>query len=180
MLNPIFVSLILVAINVFVFVLPSIIDFGKNGESSFERFNSFFFKDNEAIKDGDFYRLFTAMFLHSDFYHLLSNCYGIFIFSDLILETGLAWFLGIYIISGIVGNIFSFLFNPFPSLGASGAVFGLVGAFFILSQFSANILVYIIISFAYALMPGNRIDFHAHLGGILSGLGLGYLLTLYI
>ena len=178
--NPIIISFILIAFNAFIFSLPFFIDFGKNEENSSERFKSLGIKDNEAIKDGEFYRLFTAMFLHSDFYHLLSNCYGIFIFGDLILATGVVWFFGIYIISGIVGNIFSFLFNPFPSLGASGAVFGLVGAFFILSGFSPNILVFIIISFVYAAMPDNRIDLQAHLGGFLSGLGMGYLLTFLI
>jgi rhomboid protease GluP len=164
MLNSTFIPLLLILINTVVyFGLP-------------ENLKFFGMKDNEAIKDGEFYRLFTAIFLHSDFLHLLSNCYGIFIFSDLINRTGLIWFLGIYIISGIIGNIFSFLFNPFPSLGASGAVFGLIGAFFLLSGFSLNILVYIIISLVYAGMPGSRIDFFAHLGGLISGLIGGILL----
>jgi rhomboid protease GluP len=165
--NSAFVAIILIVINTLVFfLLPDNLKF-------------LGMKDNQAIKDGEFYRLFTGMFLHADFFHLLSNCYGILIFSDLVRVTGVAWFLGIYLLAGIAGNVFSFLFNPYPSLGASGAVFGLIGAFFFISGFSPNILIYIVISFVYSAMPDSRIDFYAHLGGLLVGLLTGGFFGIY-
>ena len=77
------------------------------------------------------YTIVTAIFLHSGVQHILLNMFGLFIFGS-IVEQELNWkhWIFLYITSGIVGNLgYMILSNPFiPALGASGAIFGLMGA----------------------------------------------------
>jgi membrane associated rhomboid family serine protease len=84
-------------------------------------------------------------------------------------------FLGVYFLGGIVGNLFSFFFNKNPSVGASSPIMGLVGFILIISLISGdyaslvNLGLYTIVGFVLAGMPGSRIDFYGHLGGLAGG-----------
>ncbi len=75
--------------------------------------HSFFWSQvNYKIVDGQFYRLFSAMFLHWDFYHLLANMFALYIFGrDIETIFGKSKFLTIYFFSGLTGSLFSFIFN---------------------------------------------------------------------
>lgn len=181
--SAVLVTLILIAINVFVYTLPNFVDFSKKGGygSSYQAFLELGWKDNDDIKSGEYYRLLTAIFLHSDFLHLLSNMWALWIFGPILGSVGIGplVFLAIFLVSGIVGNLMSFFFDSKPSVGASGAIFGLVGFILIISLFSGsgfdilNLLIYVVISFVFAATPGSRIDLWGHLGGLLSGLAFG-------
>jgi rhomboid protease GluP len=173
-------TLVLVGINILVYLMPSFVDFSKGKGSSSQAFLELGWKDNEDIKSGEYYRLLTAMFLHADPIHLLLNMYILWIFGSSFPNAII--FLVVFLASGIVGNLFSFFLNPQPSVGASGAIFGLVGFVLVESlrfgdSFNiVNLLIYVAISLFFANTPGSRIDFWGHVGGIVCGAAIGALL----
>lgn len=88
-------------------------------------------KVNELIEIGQIWRLFTPMLLHSTSFlmHIVFNMYALYSFGPGLEQTyGHSRFLTLYLLAGFSGNVLSFMFSPNPSLGASTAVFGLVGA----------------------------------------------------
>ncbi len=179
-------SFLLILILAFIYILPSIIDFGRGSSSSFEVFITNLWKDNEAIKSGEYYRMLTSIFIHADLSHILFNCLGVFFFNDLLvnlyLNFGIALgpfiYFCIFILGGIMGNILSLIFSPNPGLGASGGVFAFVGYLFYVTGFNFNIFVYIVVSFILSSIPGKKIDNFAHLGGLIAGLLVAIGLTL--
>lgn len=142
------------------------------------------------IADGDYWRLFTAMFLHVGFMHLAFNAFGLFIFGRLVESVfGPFRFALLYLLSGLFGSLTSFLINSdVIAAGASGAVFGIIGvmAAYFASQRNVmgkmaqqnlyGLLGLAAINVVFGLLsPG--IDNWAHLGGFAAGFGLGYALT---
>ena len=133
------------------------------------------------VKNGEFYRLITCMFLHADIIHLLCNMYALLIVGPQVERYyGKRRFAAIYFISGLMGSLFSCVFSGADtfSLGASGAIFGLFGsiAYFtyyyratlqglLRSQIVPVILVNLAIGF---MIPG--IDVSAHIGGLIGGI----------
>ena len=86
-------------------------------------------KENDLIRAGQVWRLVTAIFLHGSPMHLLVNGLSLYwLGAPMESFYGSRKYLLIFLISGIAGNLLSFARSPFPSLGASGAIFGLVGA----------------------------------------------------
>ena len=134
--------------------------------------------NHAAVAAGEYYRLFTCMFFHLDFLHILCNMYSLVIIGSQV-ETylGKAKFLAIYIISGLIGSLFSASFTTNYSIGASGAIFGLMGALlyfgyhyrlYLSSVIKSQILPLIILNLALGFMtPG--IDNAAHIGGLVGG-----------
>ena len=81
------------------------------------------------VRLGEYYRLFTCMFLHADIIHLLFNCYALFIIGSQIESyLGRGKFIVIYFFSGILGSLLSITLSEYASIGASGAIFGLMGS----------------------------------------------------
>lgn len=129
----------------------------------------------------EYYRLITSMFLHGSIIHIGFNMYALYILGPVVERYyGKSKFLLIYFVSGILGNLFSCLFASEItfSLGASGAIFGLLGsiAYFtyyyratiqglLKSQIIPTIAVNLLIGF---MLPG--IDVSAHVGGLVGGL----------
>ncbi|NQS90975.1 MAG: rhomboid family intramembrane serine protease, partial [Chloroflexi bacterium] len=86
-------------------------------------------KHNELIIAGQYWRLVTAIFLHGSIFHLGFNLYALYILGQRVERFfGSFRFLGLFIIAGLMGNLFSFVFTQSPSLGSSTAIFGLLGA----------------------------------------------------
>jgi len=86
-------------------------------------------KSNELIISGQYWRLVTPMFLHGSILHLGFNMYALHILGRRVERFfGSIRFLGLYLVAGIAGNVFSFIFTSAPSLGSSTAIFGLLGA----------------------------------------------------
>lgn len=142
------------------------------------------------IADGEYWRLLTAMFLHVGFLHLGFNMFGLWIFGRMVEQVyGPARFALIYVLAGLFGSVASYLLNPITiAAGASGALFGTVGAlaaFFayhggirggIARQQLTGLLVLGAVNLVLGfLIPG--IDSWAHLGGLVGGFILGYVLT---
>jgi rhomboid protease GluP len=143
-------------------------------------------KVNSRIVDGQIWRLVTPVFLHIGIVHLAFNTYAIHVFGRQIEEAfGPVRYLAIYMLSGMAGVLGSFAFSPYPSAGASGAIFGLIGteaAFFYRyrrafgrhgQQRLYNILIVIGYNLAFTFVASN-IDVWGHLGGLLAGFGLGW------
>lgn len=145
-------------------------------------------KINSAIAAGEYYRLISPMFLHASVTHLLINSFSLHSTGPSVESWfGKSRFLTLYFISGICGNALSYFCSPNAAVGASGAIFGLVGASAVLlsrhrkllgpgARRGLKSLVYIVImNFGMGLTPGSRIDNFGHLGGFLGGIAYSYL-----
>ncbi len=132
-----------------------------------------------VFRHGEYYRLFTVMLLHGGITHLISNCLGIYIFGTRVERIfGRGFFLFIYVISGLAGSFLSLIFLSGVAVGASGGIYGLVGASLmqcILTRRSLDgipmdfLLIYSILSISLGFM-NPQIGNAAHMGGFVSGL----------
>jgi membrane associated rhomboid family serine protease len=136
-----------------------------------------------GVESGQVWRFFTSMFLHVDWPHLLFNSISLLIFGVKVERNYGHWkFIVIYVFSGLFGGLFSFAFgNAQISVGASGAIFGLMGAnlvFFYeyrdrLGEFGKDNLGYtigvLISNIIYGLVQ-PRINNWSHMGGLFSGM----------
>ncbi len=179
-----FFTIALIVVNVVVYALPNLINFRGPSLSSTQNFLMMGWKDNAEIRDGEYYRLFTSNFLHADLTHLFVNMFSLFNVGPFVNQIyGNLGFSLIYFLSGIFSSLTSFWFNPSPSVGASGAIFGLVGALLAFSLFNfeeqsgllANILIVIAINVAIAFFS-PQIDNWGHMGGLVCGFLIGTLL----
>ena len=138
-------------------------------------------KADQLIIAGQWWRLFTPMFLHGSVMHIGFNMYALYLLGPTLERFyGHGRFLLVYLLAGFAGNVMSFLMTPGPSLGSSTAIFGLLAAqgVFLLqnrryfdqqrtSQALRNIIVVAAINFMIGLSPG--IDNWGHLGGFIGG-----------
>lgn len=127
----------------------------------------------------EYYRLITGAFLHGSIIHLASNCYALYIVGKQIESFyGKTKFLYIYFFSLLCGSLLSMALSENPSVGASGAIFGLMGSLlyfgyyyrvYIGSTWKNNILPVIVANLALGfLIPG--IDYLGHIGGLIGGI----------
>jgi membrane associated rhomboid family serine protease len=143
-------------------------------------------KDNALLRAGEYWRFVTPVFLHANEIHILLNMYALFQIGPIVeREFGRIRFLAIYLLSGIGGVVLSLAFTTADSLGASGAIFGLIGAWgvFLLlhrrllgaSGRNAlfNVLFIIVLNVGISFMPG--IDLWGHFGGLLTGALIAWL-----
>ena len=180
------VTWLLLAINLAVWVAMDRSG-GSENEDVLLRFGALF---GPFIANGEYWRLFTAMFLHIGFMHLLSNAIALIIFGGLMERIfGHYRFTSIYVLAGLSGSLASYTFNPVViGAGASGAIFGVLGAltaFFLIRRdvlgnvgrqyLSALGLIGGINLFFGFIIPG--IDNWAHLGGLVGGFLLGLALS---
>jgi membrane associated rhomboid family serine protease len=179
------VTMALIGINVVVFLIV----LGSGGsDSPVVREGILFSADRVAwdrrtlvtgVDGGAWWRLLTSVFLHSQFLHIILNMYALWIFGPLLERfLGYARFLALYLTCGIAGSVTVLYFTASnqPTLGASGAIFGLFGAaVLILRSRGADITswmvllgINLVISFT---VPS--ISWQGHIGGLVAGLLLG-------
>ena len=138
--------------------------------------------NRNVILNYELWRLFTSLFFHGDYIHLFSNMLGLLIFGATVENNrniSKLKYLIIYFISGLIGNLFTLILLPLNtiSLGASGAIFGLIGvAFIIVATDSPPLLFYAIFYIAYFVVAslGPGINLWAHIFGLLGGLIFGF------
>jgi rhomboid protease GluP len=141
------------------------------------------------VLHGEVWRLLSAMFLHGGFEHLFGNGVGLFILGMAAEHAyGKLEMAGIYMISGLAGSVFSVVVNPGPAVGASGAIFGLLGAmivfflkyrdwFHLRDKRIGNVLL---LWAGYSVVTAFFIPFvdnAAHVGGLIGGAFTGYWLS---
>ena len=116
------ITYVLILINVLVFLISLLFDMK-------EEVILYGGNHRELIRLGDYYRLITSMFIHVDLLHLLCNCYSLYVVGNQIESFfGKTKYLIIYFGSGIIASLLSICFNTSFSIGASGAIFGLLGS----------------------------------------------------
>lgn len=131
-------------------------------------------------KGGDYYRLVTSMFLHIGIWHLFVNMYSLYVLGKEVENTlGRRKYLVIYLLSGIAGSILSLAFNHnIICAGASGAIFGIMGAIlyfgyyyraYLGSTIINSILPVIILNLIIGFLD-TGIDNAAHIGGLVGGI----------
>lgn len=167
----------LIVINVVVFLLMYI--FGSGSEDIHTLIN-FGALSKILVTMGDYYRLITSAFLHIGVLHLLCNMYALYILGkDIEGFFGRFKFIFIYLISALVGSFVSIIFMDeyAVSAGASGAIFGLMGALLYFgynyrvtlnNSINKQIIPVILINLFIGFM-GSGINNYAHLGGLLGG-----------
>jgi membrane associated rhomboid family serine protease len=132
------------------------------------------------------WRMLTSALVHGSVFHVLLNMYTLWIFGQ-ILEPMLGrWrFLTLYVLSGLAGSLgVLFLSNPSVGVvGASGAIFGLMGAFLVIQRRlggnATQLLVLVGINLVIGFLPGLNVSWQAHVGGLIGGaiIGLIYVQT---
>ncbi|WP_018547674.1 rhomboid family intramembrane serine protease [Streptomyces sp. LaPpAH-108] len=178
--DPRLVTKVLIGLNVVFFAIQQIV-----GDAFTNRFELLGYAlvpqlGVQGVADGQYYRLLTAMFLHGGFLHIAFNMLSLWwIGGPLEAALGRARYLSLYLVSGLAGSALSYLIAApnAPSLGASGAIFGLFGATVVLVRrlnydmrpVIALLVINLIITFQ---VPG--IAWQAHIGGLVAGIGVGY------
>ncbi len=141
-----------------------------------------------AVRDGQYWRLVTSMFLHGGWLHLLLNSWALYQLAGLFeILLGSSRLLLVYFVSGIAGSIASVLWTHVPSVGASGAIFGVLGALIAflgrrrerLTPQAKSLLMQLVFWAGLNVflgMSSPMIDNAAHLGGCAAGLAIGFFL----
>jgi membrane associated rhomboid family serine protease len=172
--NPGLITMILLGINVAIFLVVQ----GSDEVLGKLLLAPFTLEDN-GVAQGGYYRLITAAFLHQEVFHIALNMLFLYLFGrPLEVALGRARFLVTYLICGLGGSTASYLFNSpqTASLGASGAVFGVIGVLLVVERRFGSDTAGVMVSLAILILPGMlipNVDWRGHIGGLLTGLFLG-------
>ncbi|MER5940941.1 rhomboid family intramembrane serine protease [Streptomyces sp. NPDC001928] len=133
-----------------------------------------------GVAEGQWYRLLTSMFLHGGYVHILFNALSLWwIGGPLEAALGRARYIALYFISGLAGSALTYLIavpNQ-PSLGASGAIFGLFGATAVLMrrlQYDMRPIIALLVINLIFTFGWSNIAWQAHIGGLVAGVVIGY------
>jgi len=160
----------LIAINVLMFVL----------QKAAPNLESDLVLHSPSVATGDWYRLVTSAFLHYGIAHLLFNMYALYIMGPS-LESwlGRVRFTALYALSALGGSVLVYLLSPLnaATAGASGAVFGLFGAAFVIGKrLNLNVswvvgLIALNLAFTFVIpaLGGQQISWQGHIGGLVTG-----------
>jgi membrane associated rhomboid family serine protease len=135
-----------------------------------------------GIADGEYYRLLTSMFLHYGLLHLALNMWALWVLGrELESSLGPGRFLTLYLLSGLGGSVAAYLFAPEAmSAGASGAIYGLFAALFVvfrrLNRDTSAIITVLVINLIFSFSV-RVISIEAHLGGLVMGAAIGVALA---
>jgi rhomboid protease GluP len=172
-------TFVLIAANVGVYAFTSIL----SGDltTSQEVVNAFG-QINTNVWNGEVWRLFTAMFVHANIVHIFGNMLFLLIFGLRAEDMfDIREYLLIYFLSGLSGGFLTLILGPsdIVSIGASGAIFGVLGATMIyarrsIGQSILSALIYVF--FLFIINLGPDVNWLAHLGGLGAGLLIGYAL----
>jgi membrane associated rhomboid family serine protease len=129
-----------------------------------------------AVAQGDWWRLITAAFLHASVIHIGFNMYVLWVIGTPVEEyLGRARFLALYFVSGLAGSAGALLVTPLAvTVGASGAIFGILGALLIIEwqttgRLAGNAMTWIVINLALSFVISN-ISIGGHVGGLIGGI----------
>jgi membrane associated rhomboid family serine protease len=137
----------------------------------------------DGVADGAYWRLLTAAFLHASILHILFNMYALALFGPMLEQAlGYVRFLALYFTTAIASSVTVYWLSPVdqPTLGASGAIFGLFGASFaVLMKRGADVspLVMLLAVNLFITFAVPNISWQGHLGGLVCGLALGAVLA---
>jgi membrane associated rhomboid family serine protease len=170
-----YVTRALVALNVGVYLAELANGSGINAD------RGYFFENGALygpfVAHGDWWRLFTAMFLHYGPIHLGLNMLALYWFGTVVEGAiGHVRFLVLYLVAGLAGSAGALLLTPnTPTVGASGAIFGILGALLILEwmatgSFAGPAMTMIVVNLAFTFLASSSISVGGHLGGLAAGI----------
>ena len=169
------VSYTLVAANALVYVL--------HGQGTAHRGNWALWPIGVKYND-EYYRLFTAGFVHFGFVHIAFNMIALIsIGPQLESVLGKVRFTALYFVSMAGASALSYLLLPINSLGggASGAIFGLMGGLFVVARRlnldTRQITGWIVYSLVFSFLPGLNVDWRGHIGGLVTGAAVTYVMV---
>ena len=175
------VTFILIALNVAMYIYTSVAggDFLNTSNSMIWQWGQV---NGLVLVYGWWWQLFTSMFVHANIIHIAGNMLFLLIFGLRGEEMfSLPEYLSIYILGGLAGNLLSLLLGlDFVSVGASGAIFAMLGACLIYARRSIgqSIMGALIFGFFLLMMSsGENVNYLAHIGGLVAGLAMGYVLA---
>ncbi|MGO9855263.1 MAG: rhomboid family intramembrane serine protease [Acidimicrobiales bacterium] len=170
--NPTPVVLVIIAINVVVFFLE---DFGNN----LRVVDRYAMWPAAVHLEDQYYRAFTAIWLHANFLHIFFNMIALLIVGPAVeVLLGKARFLALYLIAGLGGSVCSYLLSQpnVAGIGASGAIMGVLGAYVVLGTRRhlpvAPVVGLLVLNFLIGFT--GDIDWRAHLGGVVTGAVLAF------
>lgn len=143
-------------------------------------------KENLAIAHGEYWRLFTAMFLHGGIIHLFFNMYALLSLGSLAeAYLGHLRYSAVYFLAGLFGSFASYAMSLHPSVGASGAIAGVIGAllvyflyyrenFGVRGRSMLQQIVFVIVINAFFGLSSTGIDNWGHLGGLVGGAAVAW------
>lgn len=179
-------TIILIVINVMVYLAETAAGGSQNTQVAL-RFGALY--TPFVIVRGEYYRVFTSMFLHFGISHIASNMVSLYVIGNVVeAYYGRIRFLIIYMLSGIGGGLFTIWIelqqgNYSLMAGASGAIFGVMSAFVVFAVNPVTRRAFpirrVIAGIFFALLPGfytAGISLSAHIGGFITGLILSFLL----
>lgn len=153
----------------------------------YEALVNFGAKVNFKIADGEYLRLFTSMFLHVNLMHLAFNCFAIHVLGrDIEVIYGKRKYIIIYFVAGLTGSFGSYLLNDAVAAGASGAIFGLLGANLYLYFYNKEVykkiygngmFILLLMNLVFGFYSQN-IDIVAHIFGLVGGFIVAYAIQL--
>jgi membrane associated rhomboid family serine protease len=168
------VTRVLVVLNVLVYFAELAQGAGINADSGSIFVNGALF--GPAVAQGDWWRLFTAAFLHYGPIHLALNMLALWWLGQPVeAALGRARFLLLYVVAGLAGSAGALLLNPLSvTVGASGAIFGILGALLVLEyqvtgSLAGQAMTLIVINVAFSFAVSN-ISIGGHLGGLVAGI----------
>jgi membrane associated rhomboid family serine protease len=175
------VTQLLIAINVGVYLAELLTGGGVQGDRGWIFDHGVLF--GPFVAAGDWWRLITSAFMHYGPFHLLLNMYGVY-FAGTLLERAIGgWrFLMLYIVSGLAGSAGALLWKPNAfTVGASGALFGILGALFVLERrghlaTEGQIAGLIVINLIFTVAFARYIAVGGHFGGLIGGIVSMFLL----
>ena len=175
---PPYLTYVLIGITVFFYILQIIAPF----IFGFDLVTALLAKDNELIRNGQLWRLLTPALVHGSITHIGFNMYALFsLGSNLENFYGRGRFLLLYVLGAFAGNVLSFLFTSSPAVGASTAIFGLIGAEGIFLYQNRGVLgerarralgnvIFIALFNLFVIGSLSFIDNWGHIGGLVGGL----------
>ncbi|MFJ9940873.1 rhomboid family intramembrane serine protease [Streptomyces erythrochromogenes] len=185
--DPHLVTKILIGINVAVFLAglaaPAIVI----QLELLGRYVEYFGGPVEGVSTGQYHRLLTSVFLHVEWWHIIGNMIGLWVIGGpLEAALGRARYLAVYLLSGLGGSALVYLLTEpnTPTLGASGAIFGLLGATVVLARRlryeMRPVIVMVVLMLVLTFVPFGgtlNVSWQAHVGGLITGalVGLGML-----
>jgi rhomboid protease GluP len=173
---------ILIALNIAVYVYTSVAG-GNFLETNYDLILQYGQVNGLVIYYGQYWQLLTSMFVHASIAHLAGNMLFLLIFGLRGEEMfSLPEYLLIYLLGGLTGNLLSLVFLPLdlPSAGASGAIFAMFGACAIYARRSVGQSIIGALIYAFFLLflsSGPDVNDSAHIGGLVAGLLIGYVLA---
>jgi len=163
----------LIAINVAIYLVGAVQGGGLNspGGSIYQKL----WLDAYDVHNGGWWRLITAAFLHANIIHIAFNMFALWVIGGPVEQyLGRVRFLSLYLVAGLAGSAGALLQTPFITVGASGAIFGILGAMLILEwqatgKLGGQAMTLIVINLAFSFTFAG-ISWGGHIGGLIGGI----------